>query len=111
MFKLIDQKSDDEKVQQGLEMAKQAGLEMNKKSMKKDYLKMLAFQQLQLCKSVSILDPFDLPPWEQVMDPDQTFLSFLLANQHQTLVMDNPILFDFKAPLEMEIMLLRDAQT
>lgn len=83
---------------------------MNKNSTKKEYLKKLAFQQLSLCKSVSILEPFAIPTWEQMLDDEQTFLSFLLNNQNQAIAMENPILFDFKAPLELEIMLLRDSQ-
>ena len=93
-----------------MEAAKKAGCEMVKNSTKKEYLKNFDFQQLQLCKDVSILEPFDVPSLEQMMDADQTFWSFLLNNQNQTMVTENPILFDFKAPLELEIMLLRDSQ-
>ena len=111
IFKLIDQKSDEEKIQQGIQVANRVGMKLNKKSARKEYLKMFLFQQLQLCKNVSVLEPYDLPPWEQIMDNDQTFLSFLMNNQNQTMTSGNPILFDFKAPLELEIMLLRDSQT
>lgn len=106
----MDQKSDEEKVCQAIDLAKAAGTELNKKSTKKEYLKTFAFQQLQLCKNVSILEPYDLPTWEQMVDSEQTFLSFLMTNQNQTMATNNPILFDFKAPLELEILLLRDAQ-
>ena len=110
IFKLVDQQSEADKIQQGVDLAKAAGLELNKNSAKKEYLKRVAFQQLKLCKSVSILEPFAIPTWEQMYDDDQTFLSFLLSNQNQAIATENPLLFDFKAPLELEIMLLRDSQ-
>lgn len=93
-----------------MELAKQTGTEMTKQSMKKEYLKLFAYQQLQLCKDVSALEPFALPSWEQMMDTDQTLWSFLMNNQNQTMATKNPILFDLKAPLELEVRLLRDAQ-
>ena len=110
IFKLVDQQSEADKIQQGMDLAKAAGLELNKNSAKKEYVKRVAFQQLKLCKSVSILEPFAIPTWEQMYDDDQTFLSFLLSNQNQAIATENPLLFDFKAPLELEIMLLRDSQ-
>lgn len=106
----MDQQSEDEKVKQGMEFANTAGVQLSKNSVKKEYLKTLEFQQLQICKNVSVLEPYALPLWEQMMDSDQTFLAFLMNNQNQTMATKNPILFDFKAPLELEIMLLRDAQ-
>lgn len=81
-----------------------------KKSTRKEFLKTLEFQQLQLCKNVSVLEPFVLPSWEQMVDADQTFLAFLMNNQNQTMATNDPILFDFKAPLELELLLIRDSQ-
>lgn len=110
ILKLVDQSSDEELLEQGKLLAEKEGIELSKNSIKKEYLKQLAFQKLQLCKKVSILEPFTLPSWEQMMDPEQTFLAFLMNNQNQTMATDNPILFDFKAPLELEIVFLKDAQ-
>lgn len=110
IFKVIDQVSDADKIKQGMDLARKAGAEMDKSSVKKEYLKMFSFHQLKLCKNVSILEPYDIPSWEQMMDSDQTFWSFLMNNQNQTMVTENPMLFDFKAPLELEIRLLRDSQ-
>ena len=106
----MDQKSDEDRIKQGRKAAKMAGTKLSKNSTKKEYLKKFAFQQMQLCKNVSILEPFALPSWEQMMDSEQTFLAFLMNNQNQTMATDNPLLFDFKAPLEMEIIFVRDAQ-
>ena len=110
IVKLVDQYTDEDKIRMGMHMAQKEGLELVKKSAKKEYLKMFEFQQLKLCKNVSSLEPFAIPTWEQMMDGDQSVISFLLNNQNQSMTMDNPILFDFKAPLEMEIRLMRDAQ-
>ena len=93
-----------------MQLAIKNGSEMVKNSTKKEYLKMYEFQQLKLCKNVSVLEPFELPSWEQMMNADQSVISFLMHNQNKTMATNNPILFDFKAPLETEIRLLRDAQ-
>ena len=110
IFKLIDQKSDDEKIRQAMEAAAESGADLSKNSTKKEYLKNLEFQQLKLCEKVSVLEPYALPTREQMIDADQSFMSFLMNNQNKTMSTDTPILFDFKAPLELEIMLLKDVQ-
>lgn len=91
-------------------MAIIGGKDLTKASLKKEYLKKFQFQQLQLCKSVSILEPYLLPSMEQMMDNEQTLLSFLLQQQNQTMTTMDPTLFDFKSPLEFELILIRDAQ-
>ena len=86
------------------------GFDLNKGSVKKEYLKQLEFQQLQFCKEVSVLEPFTLPTLELTMDKDQSFVAFILKQQNRTMWSEHPVLLDFKAPLELEIILLRDAQ-
>ena len=107
---MIDQVSDEEKVRVGTAMAIISGKDLTKASLKKEYLKKFQFQQLQLCKSVSVLEPYILPTMEQMVDNDQTLLSFLLQQQNQTMTTTDPALFDFKSPLEFELILIRDAQ-
>ena len=110
IFKLIDQVNDEDKVRVGTAMAIIGGKDLTKASLKKEYLKKFHFQQLQLCKSVSVLEPYLLPSMEQMMDNEQTLLSFLLQQQNQTMTTTDPTLFDFKSPLELELILIRDAQ-
>ena len=110
VFKLVDQKSDEEKIRQGMELAAKTGTKFSKNSTRKEYLKILEYQQMRLCKNVSALEPFSMPTKDQMVDSDQTFISFLMKNQNQTISTDAPILFDFKAPLEIELMLLKDVQ-
>lgn len=102
--------SEEDKLKMGTTTAMINGKNLKKDSVKREYLKKLAFYQLQLCREVSVLEPFILPSMEHVMDSEQTLLSYLLQQQNHTLTSDNPLLFDFKAPLQFEILLLNDAQ-
>ena len=109
IVKLIDQTNDAEKIKQGTTLAMISGKDLVKDSLKKEYLRKYTYQQLKLCQEVSSLEPFILPTCEQLMDNDQTLLSFLLKQQNQTMATENPLIFDFKAPLEFEIMLIKDS--
>ena len=111
VIKIFDQTTDEEKIKQGTTEAIIKGKDMTKESLKKEYLNQYNHQQLQLCRTVSILEPFIIPELEHMIDMEQTVLSFLLKQQNQTMTTENPVLFDFKAPLEFEIILLQDAQT
>ena len=111
IIKLMDQTSDDQKLREATALAIINGKDIKKQSLKKEYLKKYAFHQLQLCKKVSVLEPFIFPQEDQIMDNEQTILSFLLQQQNQTMMTNDPLLFDFKAPLELEIVLLKDTQT
>lgn len=111
VIKLVDQTSDDQKLREATALAIINGKDIKKQSLKKEYLKKYAYYQLQLCKKVSVLEPFTFPQAEQIMDTEQTILSFLLQQQNQTMMTNDPLLFDFKAPLELEIVLLKDSQT
>ena len=101
--------SDQDIIKQGTTRAIINGQDLKKDSLKREYLKKWAFYQLQLCREVSVLEPFLLPSMDHIMDSEQTLLSYLLQQQNQTMTTDNPLLFDFKAPLEFEIVLLNDA--
>ena len=108
---MVDQTSDDQKLREATALAIINGKDIKKQSLKKEYLKKYAFYQLQLCKKVSVLEPFTFPQADQIMDNEQTILSFLLQQQNQTMMTEDPLLFDFKAPLELELVLLKDTQT
>ena len=110
IIKIVDQTMEEEKMKQGITAAILAGKDLKKESVKKEYLMKLAHYQLQLCQNVSILEPYVIPILEQVMDNNQTILSYLLQQQNQTMTSEDPLLFDFKAPLEFEIILLKDSQ-
>ena len=101
----------EEKVIQGTTLAIINGSGMVKMSAKKEYLKKFEFQQLKLCQQISVLEPFEIPSWDQMADNDQTLLSFLMKQQNQSMMTNDSMLFDFKAPLELEVVFLRDSQT
>ena len=111
IIKLVDQTSDEQKIKEATSLAIINGKDIKKHSLRKEYLKKYTFHQMQLCKNVSVLEPCTLPQLDQIMDNDQTILSFLLQQQNQTMMTEDPLLFDFKAPLEFEIILLKDSQT
>lgn len=108
VVRLIDQTSEEEQVKQAVTQAIINGKDLPKETLKKEFLMKFKHKQLLLCKNVSILEPYSFPEMEQMMDNDQTVLSFLLKQQNRTLTTDNPLLFDFKAPLELEMVLLKD---
>ena len=108
---MVDQTSDEQKMREATSLAIINGKDLKKQSLRKEYLKKYAFHQIQLCKNVSVLEPCALPQVDQIMDNEQTILSFLLQQQNQTMMTEDPLLFDFKAPLEFEIVLLKDSQT
>ena len=108
VIRLIDQTSDEELLKQAVTKAIINGKDLVKETLKKEFLMKFKYKQLMLCKDVSLLEPFSFPDSEQVMDNDQTVLSFLLKQQNRTMTTDNPLLFDFKAPLELEMVLLKD---
>ena len=111
IVKLVDQQPDFERIKQGVTSAIIAGKDLAKESSKKEFLKMYALQQLHLFKKVSIAEPFILPTLDQMMDNEQSILSFILKQQNQSMTSQNPLLFDFKAPLEFELILVKDSQT
>ena len=110
LVKLVDQQPDSEKIKQGVTAAIIAGKDLAKDSLKKNYLRLHAWQQLQLCKQVSTLEPFILPNLDQMMDNDQSILSYILQQQNHSITDQDPMLVDFKAPLEFEMILIKDSQ-
>ena len=111
IIKLVDQSKDAERIKAGITAAIINGKDMAKESLKKEFLKKYQFHQLQLCQKISILEPHILPTLEQMADNDQTLLSFIMKQQNQTMTAENPLIFDFKVPLEFEIILLKDSLT
>ena len=110
IIKIIDQMTDEERLKQGITEAIRSGSDLTKDSSRKEYLTKFAYYQLQLCQNVSILEPYTVPTLDQMMDNNQTILSYLLRQLNQTMTTEDPLLFDFKAPLEFEIILLKDTQ-
>ena len=110
MFKLIDQTSDDDIIEIGCGIAAQNGFQMTRESQKKAFLKQYQFHQMQLCQDLAVLQQLELPTMDQIPDNDKTLLAFLLKQQNRTMTTDSPVLLDFKAPLELELILLKDIQ-
>ena len=110
MFKLVDQTTDEEIIEMGCGMAAQNGFRITKDSQKKAFLKQYQFHQLQLCKDLMVMQQLELPVMDQIPDNDKTLLAFLLKQQNRTMTTDSPILLDFKAPLELDLILLKDIQ-
>ena len=110
VFKLVDQTSDDDIIARGCSIAAQNGLQMNRESQKKAFLRQYQFHQLQLCKDLAVLQQLELPSMDHIPDNDKTLLAFLLKQQNRTMTTDSPVLLDFKAPLELELILLKDIQ-
>ena len=109
IVKLVDQSKDTMRIKEGITAAIINGKDMTKDSLKKEFLKKYQFHQLQLCHKVSMLEHHILPTLEQMMDNDQTLLSFIMKQQNQTMTAEDPLIFDFKVPLEFEIILLKDS--
>ena len=110
VFKLIDQTSDDDIIEIGCGIAAQNGFQMTRESQKKAFLKQYQFHQMQLCQDLAVLQQLELPTMDQIPDNDKTLLAFLLKQQNRTMTTDSPVLLDFKAPLELELILLKDIQ-
>lgn len=111
IIKLVDQSEDSVRIKEGTTATIINGKDMAKESLKKEYIKKFHYHQLQLCREISTLEPYILPTMEQMMDMDQTLISFLMKQQNQTMTADEPLIFDFKVPLEFEIILLKDSLT
>ena len=111
IIKLIDQSDDAARIKEGTTSAIINGKDMAKDSLKKEYLRKFQYYQLQLCRQISILEPHIFPTMEQMMDMDQSLISFLMKQQNQTMTAEEPLIFDFKVPLEFEIILLKDTLT
>ena len=108
---MVDQSKDAERIKAGVTAAIINGKDIAKESLKKEFLKKYQYHQLQLCQKISTLEPHILPTLEQMMDNDQTLLSFIMKQQNQTMTAEDPLIFDFKVPLEFEIILLKDSFT
>ena len=98
------------RLKRAVAIADNAGTPMTKESQKKRFLREMQYHQLQLAKEVSILDPYEAPEKHEVPDIEMTLLAYLLRQQNQTLMSDKPVLLDFKAPLEIDLILLNDLQ-
>lgn len=110
LFHLVDQSTDEERLRQSTALAIIAGKDMTKQSQKKELLKKFSFQQLQLCKNVSILEPYEIPSMDQLPSREQTIISFLLQQQNQKMMLEKSSMIDFKSPIEIDLILLRDNQ-
>ena len=107
----MDQTSELSKMKQAERLASEAGTPLVKESQKKEYLRQFHYHQLQLCQQISILKDYDLPKVDEVPDNEASFMTFLLKQQNKTIASTRPVLLDFKAPIELELLLLKDIQT
>ena len=110
LFQIVDQMSDQAKIKQAKLEANKKGLEISKESEIKEFLKQYKCHQIDACKKLAILQKFDFPSLEQMVDDHTTLLNFLMRQQNQTMMTDRPALLDFKAPLEFELRFLDERQ-
>ena len=110
VFQVVDQMSDEQKIAQAVKLAAESGLALTKDSQKKEYLKQLKYHQMQICSEAPNMADYDFPSQEQVVSQDSTLTAFLMKQQHQSMLTDRPVILDFKAPLEMDLVFLQDHQ-
>ena len=107
----MDQTSDISKLKQAESLASEHGHPITKDSQRRMFFRQFRYHQLQLCQELTILKDYDLPEVAHIPDNDTTLTTFLLKQQNQTITAERPVLLDFKAPIEIELLLLKDIQT
>ena len=111
IFYLGDQSNDQHRLLKARAIVEQAGGKLDKESLVKEYLRRFKVHQFEICKKIPGMQDFEFPTYENLEDKDTALLTFLMKQQNKTLLTDRPILLDFKAPLEIDLIFLNDAQT
>ena len=108
MFAIRDHRTDEDIVEKSYPQIREAGVALATAEARANFIHDYKVAKLKMIARLDAFSDYEVVKDDQIPDADTTLASWLIKNQAKALNTEQMVLIDFRAPIEIEALLVQD---
>ena len=108
MFAIRDHRTDEDIIEKSYPQIRNAGATLDSVEARANFLREYKVAKLKMISRLEAFTDYEVVKDDQIPDENTTLASWLIKNQAKALSTEQMVLIDFRAPIEIEALLVAD---